>query len=386
MTALYKGSIVRTRPSKKAALNSAGEIAMHAQMSWRRRASILAAAALMSWTASVHAQAHKPRIVIVATGGTIAGAAESTTSAGYKSGAVAVDVLINAVPQMKKFADVRGVQVSSVGSQDMNDELWIKLATEVNRLVAQPDVDGIAITHGTDTMEETAYFLNLVVKSDKPVVLTGSMRPSTALSADGPLNIYNAVGVASDPRAKGRGVLVVVNDDIHGARAITKRHTTDVQTFESPEVGLVGVCLFDDREFSRSPTHAHTTATPFTVREGQTLPRVDVIYAYAGMSPDIIDAAVAHGSKGLVIAGVGDGNMTTPALDAVKRAIASGVVVVRSTRVGEGIVRRNIEVDDDKLGTVASMELNPSKARVLLKLALTQTSDPKQIQEFFDKY
>jgi L-asparaginase len=287
---------------------------------------------------------------------------------------------------MKKFADVRGVQVSSIGSQDMNDEVWIKLATEVNKLAAQSDVDGIAITHGTDTMEETAYFLNLVVKTDKPVVLTGSMRPSTALSADGPLNIYNAVGVASDPRAKGRGVLVVLNDQIHGARAVTKRHTTEVQTFESPEVGVVGVCLFDDREFSRMPLRAHTTATPFTVKEGQTLPRVDVIYATAGMSPDLIDAAVANGAKGLVIAGVGDGNLTTPALDAVKRAIAKGVVVVRSSRVGEGIVRRNIEVDDDKTGTVASMELNPAKARVLLKLALTQTSDPKKIQEYFDTY
>jgi L-asparaginase len=182
----------------------------------------------------VGAQSRKPRVVIVATGGTIAGAAESTTAAGYKSGAVAVDVLIAAVPQMKSFADVSGVQVASVGSQDMNDEIWLKLAAEVNRLASQADVDGIAITHGTDTMEETAYFLNLVVKTDKPVVLTGSMRPSTSLSADGPLNIYNAVGVASDPRARGRGVLVVANDDIHGARAITKRHTTDVQTFVSP--------------------------------------------------------------------------------------------------------------------------------------------------------
>ena len=332
------------------------------------------------------AQGAKPRIVIVATGGTIAGAAASTTAAGYKSGAVAVDVLIDAVPQMKKFADVRGVQVSSVGSQDMNDELWVKLATEVNGLLAKPDVDGVAITHGTDTMEETAYFLNLVVKSDKPVVLTGSMRPSTSLSADGPLNIYNAVGVASDPRAKGRGVLVVANDDIHGARAITKRHTTDVETFVSPEAGLVGVCLFDDRTFSRSPVRAHTTATPFKVTTGQTLPRVDIIYAHAGMSPDLIDAAVANGAKGLVIAGVGDGNMTTPALDAVKRAVAKGVVVVRSSRVGEGFIRRNIEVDDDKVGTVASQELNPSKARVLLKLALTQTSEPKKVQELFDTY
>ena len=230
--------------------------------------SAMGGAVLLLCTAVASAQPAKPRIVIVATGGTIAGAAESTTAAGYKSGAVAVDVLIAAVPQLKTFADVRGVQVSSVGSQDMNDELWIKLATAVNRLLTQTDVDGIAITHGTDTMEETAYFLNLVVKSDKPVVLTGSMRPSTSLSADGPLNIYNAVGVAGDPRAKGRGVLVVANDDIHGARAITKRHTTDVQTFVSQEAGLVGVCLFDDREFVRSPARAHTTATPFTVARG----------------------------------------------------------------------------------------------------------------------
>ena len=328
----------------------------------------------------------RPRIVIVATGGTIAGSAESTTAAGYQAGGVAVEVLIAAVPQMKKFADVRGVQVSSLGSQDMNDELWVTLATEVNGLLAASDVDGVVITHGTDTIEETAYFLNLVVKSDKPVVLTGSMRPSTSLGADGPLNIYNGVGVAADPRAAGRGVLVVANDDIHDARAITKRHTSDVQTFVSPEVGLVGVCLFDDREFMRSPSRAHTAATPFTVVAGQVLPRVDVIYAHAGMSPDVIDGAVANGAKGLVVAGVGGGNMTTPALDAVKRAISKAVMIVRSTRVGEGTVRRNIEVDDDAVGTIASKALNPAKSRVLLKLALTRTSDPAQVQEFFDTY
>jgi L-asparaginase len=350
------------------------------------RTALATAGTAMLMTLPLAADNPKARIVIVATGGTIAGSAESTTAAGYQSGAVAVDVLIAAVPQMKKFAAVTGVQVASIGSQDMNDEVWVKLATEVNRLLAQPDVDGVAITHGTDTMEETAYFLNLVVKSDKPVVLTGSMRPSTSLSADGPLNIYNAVGVASDPRAKGRGVLVVANDDIHGARAVTKRHTTDVETFVSPEAGLIGVCLFDDRDFARMPARKHTTATPFKVTPGQTLPRVDVIYAHAGMSPDLIDAAVANGAKGLVIAGVGDGNMTTPALDAVKRAIAKEVVVVRSSRVGDGFIRRNIEVDDDKIGTAASQELNPSKARVLLKLALTQTSDPKQVQQMFDTY
>lgn len=353
----------------------------------RPRRTILAlAVGVTACVLAAGAQAPKPRIVIVATGGTIAGTADSATAAGYKSAALAVDLLIAAVPQMKSFADVRGVQVSSVGSQDMNDDRWVKLATEVNALLERADVDGVAITHGTDTMEETAYFLNLVLKSDKPVVMTGSMRPSTSLSADGPLNIYNAVGVASDPRARGRGVLVVANDDIHGARAVMKHHTTDVQTFESPEAGLAGVCLFDDREFTRAPSWAHTTSTPFSVVAGQSLPRVDVIYAHAGMSPDLIDAAVANGAKGLVIAGVGDGNMTTPALDAVRRALGKGVVVVRSTRVGQGIVRRNIEIDDDELGTVVSRDLNPSKARVLLKLALVQTADRKKIQRMFDTY
>lgn len=332
-------------------------------------------------------EAGKLRAVkIIATGGTIAGEAATSAQAEYKSGQVGVEALIKAVPTLSKVARVSGEQISNVGSQDMSDEIWLKLAKRINQLAASSDVDGIAITHGTDTMEETAYFLNLVIKSDKPVVLTGSMRPSTSLSADGPLNIYNAVGVAGDPRARGRGVLVVANDDIHGARAITKRHTTDVETFVSPEAGLIGVVLFDDRQFSRTPARAHTTKTPFTVTSGKPLPRVDIIYAHAGMSPDLIDAAVANGAKGLVIAGVGDGNMTTEALEAVKRAIGKGVVVVRSTRVGEGIVRRNIEVNDDKTGSVVSMELNPSKARVLLKLGLTLTSDPKKMQEYFDQY
>ncbi len=326
------------------------------------------------------------RVVIVATGGTIAGAAKSETDAGYKAGEVAVDVLLEAVPQLKDVAQVRGVQVASIGSQDMSDAVWLKLAAEVNALVASPDVDGVVITHGTDTMEETAYFLNLVVKSDKPVVLTGSMRPATAMSADGPLNIYNAVALAADPRAQGRGVLVGVNDDVHGAHAITKTHTTDVETFSSHEEGLVGVCLFGKCDFFRTPTEVNTARSELSVSADQKLPRVDIIYAHADMSPDLIDAAVAKGAKGLVVAGVGDGNMTTPALEALKRARAMGVVVVRASRVGAGIVRRNIEVNDDELGFVAAMGLNPSKARVLLKLALTKSQDPARIQDYFNRY
>jgi len=336
--------------------------------------------------ALAQAPAAKPRVVILATGGTIAGAAASQTSAGYASGAVAVDTLIAAVPQMKDLAIVTGEQIASIGSQDMNDEVWVKLAVRTNELLASKDVDGVVITHGTDTLEETSYFLHLVVKSVKPVVMTGSMRPSTAMSADGPLNIYNAVAIAADPASWGRGVLVAVNDDIHSAHDLVKTHTTDVETFTSNEPGLIGVSLFGKQDFYRTPVKPHTARTDFTVAAGQKLPRVDVIYAHANMSPDLIDAAVANGAKGIVIAGVGDGNMTSPAVEAVKRAVAKGVVVVRSSRTGRGIIRRNIELNDDQLGTVASMDLNPGKARVLLQLALTKSSNAKQIQEYFNRY
>src|SRR6187399_2884287 len=195
------------------------------------------------------AQQTLPTVVVLATGGTIAGAAGSDVQAAYKSGQVGVDQLLAAVPQTKKIATLRGEQISNIGSQDMNDEVWLKLAKRVNELVAMPDVQGVVITHGTDTIEETAYFLNLVVKSRKPVVLTASMRPSTALSADGPLNFYNAVGVAANKEAAGRGVLVVVNDWIHGASSLTKTSTTAVQTFMSPLRGVVGSVAYGEIEF-----------------------------------------------------------------------------------------------------------------------------------------
>jgi L-asparaginase len=332
------------------------------------------------------AQNRKPKIVIIATGGTIAGAAASQTSAGYQSGAVGVDALIQAVPQLKELADVTGEQIASIGSQDMNDEVWLKLGKRCNELLAKPDVDGVAITHGTDTIEETSYFLNLVVKSDKPVVLTGSMRPSTAMSADGPLNIYNAVAIAADKLARGRGVLVTLDDDIHGAHDIVKGHTTDVGTMLSGEAGLVGATLFGKDTWYRMPASVHGRASEFSIDGVNSLPRVDIIYAHANMSPDIITSAAEHGAKGLVIAGVGDGNMTAPSVEAIKQVIAKGVVVVRSSRTNGGIIRRNIELNDDQIGTVASQELNPGKARVLLQLALMKSKDPKVIQGYFDRY
>jgi L-asparaginase len=327
-----------------------------------------------------------PRIVVLATGGTIAGAAATDVQAGYKSGQVGVDQLLAAVPQANKLATLRGEQVANIGSQDMNDEVWLKLAGRVNALAAQSDVNGIVITHGTDTIEETAYFLNLVVKTNKPVVMTAAMRPATALSADGPLNFYNAVGVAADKDAAGRGVLVVINDWIHGAASLTKTSTTAVQTFLSPVRGLIGTVAYGHAEFFRGPVGKHTTGSVFSIDGVTTLPRVDIIMAHENMDGALINAAVAAGAKGLVIAGVGNGNMTDSAVKALAAQAAKGIVCVRSSRVVTGEVGRNVELDDDKLGFVASLGLNPQKARVLLRLALAKTSNVKEIQRYFDEY
>ena len=204
-----------------------------------------------------------PNVVVLATGGTIAGAAASDVQAAYTSGQVGVEQLLAAVPQAKKLAVMRGEQISNIGSQDMNDEVWLKLARRINELTAMSDVDGIVITHGTDTIEESAYFLNLVVKSKKPIVLTAAMRPSTALSADGPLNFFNAVAVAASKEAAGRGVLVVANDWIHGAGSLTKTSTTAVQTFLSPLSGLIGTVAYGEAEFYRGPVGRSATDSEF---------------------------------------------------------------------------------------------------------------------------
>jgi L-asparaginase len=334
----------------------------------------------------VDAQQRKPNIAILATGGTIAGAAATGTQAGYTSGAVTIDSMLAAVPGIKDIANVKGEQISNVGSQDISFDIMLKLAKRINQLLAAPEIDGVVVTHGTDTMEETAYFLNLVVKSEKPVVMVGSMRPSTAVSADGPLNLYNAVGVAADPKAKGRGVLVVMNDWIHSAHSLTKTSTTAVQTFMSPVRGIVGVANYAKNDFYNSPTWKHTTASEFDISNVDKLPRVDIIFACADMSPDLIDASVANGAKGIVIAGVGNGNMNKASLDAAARAAKKGVVVVRSSRVATGSVGRNVEVNDDELGLIASDELNPQKARILLSLALLKPHTNDEIQKMFYSY
>jgi L-asparaginase len=327
-----------------------------------------------------------PNIVILATGGTIAGAAATGTQAGYTSGAVTIDAMLAAVPGIQKLASIKGEQISNVGSQDMNFDILLTVAKRCNVLLAGSSVDGIVITHGTDTMEESAFFLNLVVKSDKPVVLVGSMRPSTAVSADGPLNLYDAIAVVGDPAAGGRGVLVVMNDWIHGAHSLTKTSTTAIQTFMSPLRGIVGVSTYGKNDFYNNPSWKHTSASEFDISNVTKLPRVDILFAYEDMSPDLVDASVANGAKGIVIAGVGNGNMNKATLEAAARAVKKGVVVVRSSRVPTGSVGRNVEVNDDEMGFIASDELNPQKSRVLLMLALLKPRTTADLQQLFQTY
>jgi L-asparaginase len=327
-----------------------------------------------------------PNIVILATGGTIAGAAATGAQSGYTSGQVTIDAMVNAVPDVKKLANIKGEQISNVGSQDMSFAIMLALAKRITELAARQDVDGIVITHGTDTMEETAYFLNLVLKTDKPVVLVGSMRPSTAISADGPLNLYNGIAVAGDPKAKGRGVLLVMNDWIQSAQNLIKVSTTAVQTFMSPIKGLIGTTAYGVNEYYRYPTEKYGAKSEFSVDGVTKLPRVDIVYGCADMSADLIDASVERGAKGIVIAGVGNGNMNKSALEACQRAAKKGVFVVRSTRVATGNVGRNVEVNDDELGLIASYDLNPQKSRILLSVALLKPRKPEEVQQLFYQY
>src|SRR6187399_1553553 len=346
---------------------------------------VLAFAAMLAFAPGAPAL---PRIKVLATGGTIAGAQATQADAGYKSGTFSVDDLIKAVPQLKNVAVMSGEQVANIGSQTMNHEVWLKLAARVNEVLKGNDTDGVVITHGTDTMEETGYFLSLVVKSDKPVVLVGSMRPATAISADGPINLYNGVALAGNPDARGRGPLIVLNDTIHYARETQKTHTTRMDTFQSPNRGIAGMMNTGKAFFYSANTARHTTKSEFSL-DGLTvanLPRAEVVYSYANLGGDMIDALVEKGVKGIVLAGVGDGNTTDAALAALEKAAKAGVAVVRCSRTGSGIVDRNVEVNDDKLGFIAGMELSPQKARILLMLGLTKTADVKKLQEYFYQY
>ncbi|ACY85014.1 L-asparaginase 2 [Edwardsiella piscicida] len=325
-----------------------------------------------------------PSITVLATGGTIAGGGDSATKSNYTAGKVGVEALVDAVPQLKNIANIKGEQLVNIGSQDMNDQVWLKLAKKINAECSK--TDGFVITHGTDTMEETAYFLDLTVKCDKPVVLVGAMRPSTAMSADGPFNLYNAVVTAADPASANRGVLVAMNDTVLDGRDVTKTNTTGVETFKSVNYGPLGYIHNGKIDYQRTPARKHTTQTPFDVSKLTSLPKVGIVYNYANASALPVEALVKDGYQGIVSAGVGNGNMYKTVFDALANAAHDGVAVVRSSRVPTGSTTQDAEVDDAKYGFIASGTLNPQKARILLQLALTETKNPQQIQKIFNTY
>jgi L-asparaginase len=328
----------------------------------------------------------KPNVFIAATGGTIAGAQTDVEKHAYAAGTLGIDALIVAVPQLKDIATVTGEQVMNIPSQDMGDAAWLKLAKRLQELEQASTVDGIVVTHGTDTMEETSLFVALTVSTPKPIVFTGSMRPATAISADGPMNLYNAVAVAGSLSAKSCGVIVVFNDQINAARNVYKTDTTRLDAFQSVDRGPIGAVDTGKVDvFSGCAGSVHS-GPQFPIDEIRNLPKVDILYAYAGMGRGLIDAAVAAGARGLVIAGVGDGNFTAEALAGLRDARSKGVIVVRSTRVVSGFTTRNAEMNDDAEGFVAAGEFKPSKARVILQIALLKTSSPIDIQKDFDAW
>ncbi|TAM31250.1 MAG: asparaginase [Paraburkholderia sp.] len=337
-------------------------------------------------TSSSAAAQPLPRIAVLATGGTIAGSApDAANTAGYQAGVIGVAQLLAAVPGLDAIAQIQAEQVASIDSKDMALALWTTLAQRINTLLAGDDIDGVVITHGTDTLEETAWLLHLAVKSSKPVVMTAAMRPASALSADGPLNLLNAVTLAASGAAAGQGVLVAFNNRIHCARDVIKISTYAVDAFQSPEIGALGWVQDGRVEFQRRTLRAHTVDSPFTANGPW--PHVEIVASYAGVSRIAVDALVAAGVRGIVVAGTGNGSIHSTLQQALVEAAAKGVAVVRASRVGSGHVMHNGAAKDDALGFISAGTLNPYKARVLLALALARgITDRIELQRVFDTY
>ncbi len=337
-------------------------------------------------TTAPPAAATKANIVILATGGTIAGAgADATNSATYQAAKVPVDKLIAAIPSLGELANVRGEQVFQIASESFTNAQLVQLAKRVSALLKQNDVDGVVITHGTDTLEETAYFLDLVVKSDKPIVVVGSMRPSTALSADGALNLTDAVATAANPASRGKGVLVTMNDEIQAGRDVTKRVNIKPSAFFS-QWGPLGMVVEGKTYWFRAPVKRHGTASEFDIDTIDTLPEVAIVYGSGNMNPAAYTSAVQAGAKAIVNAGTGNGSVAGYLVDTLKDLRAKGTIVIRSSRVGDGFVLRNAEQPDDKYDWVVAHDLNPQKAKILAAVAMTKTSDTKELQRIFWEY
>ena len=329
-----------------------------------------------------------PRIAVVATGGTIAGAGTApgdAASAAYRSAVVSADELLAAVPGLQRLAALQAEQLFQIDSADFTDDKLLALARHVAALCARDDVDGVVVTHGTDTMEESAYFLHLVVKSAKPIVLTGAMRPGTAPAADGPANLLHAVAVAAHASSAGRGVLVVMNEEIHSARDVAKVHSQRLDAFASPH-GALGAVVQGAPRWYRAVTRPHTTASAFDITAIDALPLVGVVMGHGHMRRELFDAWVAAGARAIVHAGFGGGTVPEYLKPVFAELCARGVPVVRCSRVGAGPVIRNANFDDDACGSIAADDQNLPRARLLAALALTRSQGVGEMQRVFNRY
>jgi len=305
----------------------------------------------------------------------------------YSGSGVRLDAhqLLEKFPQSHAIAEIVPIAFETLLSTAISFPHWKRLAETIDTLSAQhPDIMGIVVLHGTSSMEETAYVLSLTLKTSASVVFTGAQRPASALSTDAGMNIYNAVRIAASPKAKGLGVLVCLNDEIHAAREVTKTSNGRLQTFRSPDFGALGHADGDKIVIYRRPARRMAPDTPFSLDDMEVLPRVDISYSYAGSDGTAIRAFVEAGAKGIIGAAFAPGLLGPEDTDAMKDAVNRGVCVVLSSRAGSGRVFSPSQ--NKAAGFLHADNLNPQKARILLALALTKTKDSKEIQEVFDTY
>jgi len=335
----------------------------------------------------VQTQQKLANVVVLATGGTIAGAgASAANSATYQAAKVGIEQLIAGVPELSQLANVRGEQVMQIASESITNDNLLQLGRRVAELADSKDVDGIVITHGTDTLEETAYFLNLVEKTDKPIVVVGSMRPGTAMSADGMLNLYNAVAVASSKEARGKGVLVTMNDEIQSGRDVSKMINIKTEAFKSAW-GPLGMVVEGKSYWFRLPAKRHTMDSEFDIKTIKSLPDVEIAYSYGNVSDTAYKALAQSGAKAIIHAGTGNGSVSSRVVPTLQALRKGGVQIIRSSHVNAGgFVLRNAEQPDDKYDWVVAHDLNPQKARILAMVALTKTNDSKELQRMFWEY
>ncbi|MGH7848186.1 MAG: asparaginase [Candidatus Binatia bacterium] len=328
------------------------------------------------------------RVALIITGGTIDSVGKDRLDLAWYIEAnkrLNSGELLAQIPELGELARVEEVPFRRLPSHALVDKDWLDLVRTIHSILDVEKADGIVITHGTNTIEESAYFLTLTLKTEKPVVVVGSMRPSSAISADGYLNLFNAVKVAAEPASQGRGCLLVMNDTIYSGRDVTKTATYRVETFQGRDLGPLGYADADGKVvYYHQTAKKHTVQAEFDVRGLESLPRVDIVVSYVGADGAMIDAAAAAGAKGIVSAGTGAGRPTPAEDQAFERARQKGVMICQSSRVGSGRVVRSPSLV--RRGFVASDNLQPWKARLLLSLALTVTNDPDQIQRMFDTY